>query len=108
MGDSRKMLAVSWKCASGLIGVTPEQIALDERSVAELAYATYLQTNASRDDWFNAHVIMIARAYVGKLKSQADMMLTFLLRDGRKLQSYTTKNQLTGAANSTKNSFLRT
>ena len=51
------------------IGIKPEQIALEERSVAELAYANYLQTNASRDDWFNAHVIMIACAYVGKLKS---------------------------------------
>ena len=54
------------------IGLTPQQIAAEERSVAELAYAKYLQINASRDDWFNAHVIMVimvACAYVNELKS---------------------------------------
>ena len=51
------------------IGLTPEQIAAEERSVAELAYANYLQINASRDDWFKAHVIMVACAYVSELKS---------------------------------------
>ena len=51
------------------IGFTPEKIALEERSVAQLAYANYLQINASRNDWLKPHVMMIACAYVGKLKS---------------------------------------
>ena len=46
------------------IGITPDRISSEERSVAELAYANYLQINATRDDWFNAHVIMIACAFV--------------------------------------------
>ncbi|KAL9102189.1 MAG: hypothetical protein Q9163_002637 [Psora crenata] len=52
-----------WMESCKQIGVTPEQIQSQERSVAELAYANYLQINASRDDWFNSHVIMIACAY---------------------------------------------
>ena len=39
-----------------------------DRSVAELAYANFLQNNASHDDWFNMHVIMIACTYV-RIKS---------------------------------------
>ncbi|KAI9687034.1 MAG: hypothetical protein M1822_002444 [Bathelium mastoideum] len=33
------------------------------RSVAELAYANFLQNNANHTDWFNLHVIMIACSY---------------------------------------------
>ena len=51
------------------IRISPERIAQEERSVAELAYANYLQVEASREDWFNGHVIMIARVYVSELRS---------------------------------------
>ena len=75
------------------IGLTPEQISLEDRFVAELAYANYLQINASRDDWFNAHAIMIACTYVAKIKSPGRYDVNFFpLRDGPKLQrSYMTK-----------------
>ena len=52
------------------IGLTPDRIQSTERSVAELAYANYLQINASRDNWFSLHVIMIACAYVREHQSQ--------------------------------------
>ena len=51
------------------IGISAERIAQEERSVAELAYANYLQVEASREDWFNGHVIMIACVYVSELRS---------------------------------------
>ncbi|MCJ1452014.1 hypothetical protein MMC28_002354 [Mycoblastus sanguinarius] len=53
----------SWMDMCKRIGLTPDRIQSTERSVAELAYANYLQINASRDNWFSLHVIMIACAY---------------------------------------------
>ena len=36
----------------------------DDRSIAELAYANFLQNNTRTEDWFNLHVIMIACYWV--------------------------------------------
>ena len=49
------------------LGIKQDRIDDEERSVAELAYANYLQNNAGIDDWFNLHVIMIACTYVSRL-----------------------------------------
>ncbi|KAI0772498.1 hypothetical protein BD413DRAFT_492564 [Trametes elegans] len=56
--------AVEWlkKCRDGL-GIPVATVAQTERSVAELAYGNFLQSNALTDDWFNAHIIVIACVY---------------------------------------------
>lgn len=55
----------SWKdtCIKTL-QIPADRLEKTDRSVAELAYANYLQNNASISDWFNLHVIMIACVYV--------------------------------------------
>ncbi|EIN03265.1 heme oxygenase-like protein [Punctularia strigosozonata HHB-11173 SS5] len=40
------------------LGVTESQFKV-ERSIAEIAYAQFLQNNARSDDWYNLHVILI-------------------------------------------------
>ena len=50
-----------------LVAKVQEEIQGTDRSVAELAYANFLQNNANHDDWFNTHVIMIACTYVSDL-----------------------------------------
>lgn len=52
---------------SSQLGVNPERLTTEERSVAELVYANYLQNNAKADDWFNIHIIMIACTYVSSI-----------------------------------------
>ncbi|KAI0776846.1 heme oxygenase-like protein [Trametes elegans] len=56
--------AVDWlkKCRDGL-GIPVATVAQTERSIAELAYGNFLQSNALTDDWFNAHIIVIACVY---------------------------------------------
>jgi thiaminase len=53
-----------WMGMCDKLGITEEQIHGTERSIAELAYANYLQIEATRDDWFDSHVVMVACAYV--------------------------------------------
>ncbi|KAI9723054.1 MAG: hypothetical protein M1812_001503 [Candelaria pacifica] len=67
------------------LGVNPQRFTTEERSVAELAYANYLQNNAKADDWFNLHVIMVACTYVcprSDPESAATISLTLRVRDG--------------------------
>lgn len=64
----------------------PESRFTDERSVAELAYANFLQNNARLEDWFNLHVIMIACDYVSlclRLCCIDRLCLEIACRDGR-------------------------
>lgn len=45
------------------LGVGEAKLAETERSVAEIAYSSFLQSNASREDWFVAHVMTIPCIY---------------------------------------------
>ena len=46
------------------LGFPPEKLDTTEKSIAELAYGNYLQSNAGREDWFNAHIMTIPCIYV--------------------------------------------
>lgn len=55
----------------------------EDRSVAELAYANFLQNNSRVDDWFNLDVILIVCLYVCTfclflIPWQAVMIIIFL------------------------------
>ncbi|KAI0653726.1 hypothetical protein C8Q70DRAFT_1059043 [Cubamyces menziesii] len=56
--------AEGWKktCIDDL-GIDSAVFNTAERSVAELAYANFLQNNCRMEDWFNLHVIVIACIY---------------------------------------------
>ncbi len=53
------------------LGVDEAKLAKTERSVAEIAYGSYLQSHASREDWFNAHIMTIPCIYVRERGSRA-------------------------------------
>jgi thiaminase len=54
-----------------MLGISPSRLQQTDRSVAELAYANYLQNNSLINDWFKLHVIMIACVYGwGELANQ--------------------------------------
>lgn len=46
------------------LGFPAEKLDTTEKSIAELAYGNYLQSNAGREDWFNAHIMTIPCIYV--------------------------------------------
>ena len=67
IGSSPSYVA-DWLANCKEMNISDDRIESEERSVAELAYANWLQINASRGDWFNAHVIMIGCAYVSGVR----------------------------------------
>lgn len=46
------------------LGFPVEKLDTTEKSIAELAYGNYLQSNTGREDWFNGHVMTIPCIYV--------------------------------------------
>jgi thiaminase len=69
-----------------LVGITKEQIHGTERSITELAYANYLQIEASRGDWFDlqrGHGCLCISYKSARIQGLTSCWL-LLIRDGSK------------------------